>query len=142
MAQVQQGDTIKVHYTGKLEDGTIFDSSAHREPLEFTVGEGRVLPDFEAGVIGMNPGDSKSINILSEKAYGLHRDEMVISLKRGQIPENLQLEVNQQLQLAREGGPPIIAVVTEISDATVTLDANHPLAGQDLIFELQLMEIL
>ena len=142
MAQVTQGDTVRVHYTGKLEDGTIFDSSINREPLEFTIGEGRLLPDFETGVMGMNPGDSKTINISCEKAYGPYRDEMLISLKREQIPENLDVEVNQPLQLVREDGQQIMVTVAEISESTVTLDANHPLAGQDLNFELQLVEIV
>jgi peptidylprolyl isomerase len=143
MAQVKQGDNVKIHYTGKLEDGTVFDSSVTRgEPIEFTVGDGRLLPDFETGVIGMSPGESKHVAISHEHAYGPYRDEMVIALPRNQIPENLNVEVGLQLQLTLESGQPIIVNVTDISESTVTLDANHPLAGQNLNFELQLLEIM
>jgi peptidylprolyl isomerase len=143
MAQVKQGDNVKIHYTGTLEDGTVFDSSVIRgEPIEFTVGDGRLLPDFETGVIGMSPGESKNVAISHEHAYGPYRDEMVIALPRNQVPENLNVEVGLQLQLTLESSQPIVVNVTDISESTVTLDANHPLAGQDLSFELQLLEIM
>jgi len=143
MAQVQQGDTVKVHYTGKLVDGTVFDSSVTRgEPMEFTVGEGQLLADFETGVVGMAPGENKTVGIAHDKAYGPRRDEMVLTLPRHQIPGELDVAVGQQLQLTLENGQPIVVNVTEISDSDVTLDANHPLAGQDLTFDLELMEIL
>jgi len=143
MSQVKQGDTVKIHYTGRLEDGTVFDSSVTRdEPIEFKVGDGRLLPEFETGVIGMTSGDTKTISISHENAYGAYRDDMVITVERDQIPDNLELETGQQLQLVREGGQPIAVSVKAIAEATVTLDANHPLAGEDLIFDLQLMEIL
>lgn len=143
MSQVKQGDTVKIHYTGRLENGTVFDSSVTRgEPIEFKVGDGRLLPEFETGIIGMTSGDTKTISISYENAYGAYRDDMVITLGRDQIPDNLELETGQQLQLVREGGQPIVVSVKAIAEATVTLDANHPLAGENLIFDLQLMEIL
>lgn len=143
MSQVKQGDTVKIHYTGKLENGTVFDSSVmHGEPIEFTVGEGCLLPDFETGVVGMTPGDTRTIGIPHENAYGAYCDNMVITLERSQIPGNLEIETGQQLQLVREGGQPIIVSVKAVAETTVTLDANHPLAGEDLTFDLQLMEIL
>jgi peptidylprolyl isomerase len=143
MSQAKQGDTVRIHYTGKFDDGTVFDSSVTRgEPIEFTVGEGRLLPDFETGVIGMAPGGNKTIGISHEKAYGAYRDDMVITLERNQIPDNLEIEAGQQLQLIREGGQPVIVNVKAVAETTVTLNANHPLAGQNLTFDLQLMEIL
>jgi FKBP-type peptidyl-prolyl cis-trans isomerase 2 len=142
MAQAKDGDTVKVHYTGKLQDGTVFDSSADRDPLQFTVGERQVIPGFEDSVIGMSPGESKIVEIASDKAYGPYRDEMAITLGRNQFPEHLNLQVDQQLQLVREDEQTFIVRVTEISDSTVTLDANHPLAGEDLTFDIQLIEIV
>jgi FKBP-type peptidyl-prolyl cis-trans isomerase 2 len=142
MAQVKNGDTVKVHYTGKLQDGTVFDSSVERDPMQFTIGEGRVIPGFEDSVIGMNPGDSKTIEVSPDKAYGSYRDEMVITLGRNHFPEHLDLQVDQQLQIFREDGQAFIVRVTGVSESTVTLDANHPLAGRDLTFEIQLIEII
>ena len=142
MVQAKNGDTVKVHYTGRLQDGTVFDSSADRDPLQFTVGERQVIPGVEDSVIGMNPGESKTIEVASDKADGPYRDEMTITLERNQFPEHLNLQTNQQVQLVREDGQAFIVRVTEISDSTVTLDANHPLAGQDLTFDIQLIEIV
>lgn len=141
MAQAKAGDTVTVHYTGKLEDGTVFDSSANREPLQFSIGEGRIIPGFEQAIIGMAPGDSKTATIPSDEAYGPHQQQMVVVVEREQIPENVPLDVGQQLQIRQENGQPIPVIVTDISDAKVTLDANHPLAGEDLIFDIQLLEI-
>jgi peptidylprolyl isomerase len=143
MAQAKNGDTVKVHYTGTLEDGTVFDSSADRNPLQFTVGEGQVIPGFEDGVIGMNPDESKSIKIPSDKAYGPYRDELVITLGRDQFPKDLNFKVDQQIQLVREDdNQSFLVLVTDVSESMVTLDANHPLAGQDLMFDIQLIEII
>jgi peptidylprolyl isomerase len=115
---------------------------ARGEPIEFAVGDGRLLPDFETGVIGMSPGESKNIAISHKQAYGPYRDDMVIALPRNQVPENLHVAVGQQLQLTLESGKPLVVNVTDISESIVTLDANHRLAGQDLSFELQLLEII
>lgn len=142
MTQAKNGDAVKVHYTGTLKDGTVFDSSVDRSPLEFTIGERRVIPGFENSIIGMNPGESKTCDIAFDNAYGPHRDELVLVLERDQFPADLNVEVNQQLQFVQENGQTVIVRVTDISEATVTLDANHPLAGLDLTFEVQLIEIV
>jgi len=141
MAQAKEGDTVKVHYTGKLKDGTVFDQSAGKEPLEFTIGEGRVIPGFEEAVKGMEPGQSKTVEVSSEEAYGPRRDEMILQVDRSRLPEDLDPEVGQQLQSHQENGQTVILTVTDVSEQEVTLDANHPLAGQDLQFEIELFEI-
>ncbi len=141
MVQAQLGDTVKVHYTGKLGDGTVFDSSAERDPLEFSLGEGRVIAGFEEAVVGMSPGDSKSANIPADQAYGPYRQEMVMVVDRQQIPADLSVNVGQQLQIRQKSGEPIPVIVTDVSESKVTLDANHPLAGQDLTFDIRLVEI-
>jgi peptidylprolyl isomerase len=141
MAQAKSGDTVKVHYTGKLEDGTVFDTTTGRSPLEFTIGEGRLIPDFERAVIGMAPGESKSLQVASENAYGPHREEMVMTIARQDIPEGLNPQVNQTLQVQQSDNQPFVVTVTEVSEEGITLDANHPLAGKDLIFDIQLAEI-
>lgn len=141
MAQAKQGDTVKVHYTGKLEDGNVFDSSANRDPLEFTVGEGRLIRGIEEAVVGMIPGESKTIDIPSEQAYGPHRDELVVLVDKEQFPPDVEPEVGDQLQMRQANGMPVVVTVAETSDESVTLDANHPLAGKDLKFDLELVEI-
>lgn len=142
MGQVQSGDRVRVHYTGTLDDGTVFDTSVNRDPLQFIVGEGQLIADFEKGVLGMCPGESKAIKVTAEEAYGPYINEMVITLRRDQLPENLEVERDQQLQLMRENGPPVIVRVTAVAESAVTLDANHPLAGQDLTFQIHLLEIV
>jgi peptidylprolyl isomerase len=141
MGQAKAGDTVKVHYTGKLDDGSVFDSSVDREPLEFTVGEGQVIPGFEDAVIGMNTGDSKTTHIPAGEAYGLHRPEMVIEVERGMFPAEMDPQVDQQVQLRQSNGQSFVATITDITEDNVTLDANHPLAGKDLTFDIQLVEI-
>ena len=142
MAQVQTGDTVRIHYTGKLDDGRVFDSSLEQEPLEFTIGQNQVIPGFEQAVIGMSPGESANISIPADQAYGERREELVLEIERSEFPDDLKLEINQQLQLNEPNGEELIVTVTEIFDSSVTLDANHPLAGHDLNFDLQLVEIL
>ena len=142
MAQVKHGDTVKIHYTGKLEDGTIFDTSAKRDPLQFIIGEGQVISGFEQAVVGMNPSESKTVKVPADKAYGPHREEMISVVDQNKIPKDLKLELGQQLQIPQEDGQKIIVAVTNISESSVTLDANHPLAGKDLAFDIQLIEIL
>lgn len=138
----QHGDTVKVHYTGKLDDGTVFDSSTDRDPLEFTIGEGLVIPGFERAVIGMNPGDSRTELIPNEQAYGPHLEEMVVVVDRQQMPAEIEPSVGQQLEVQQPSGQVIPVVITELSDEAVTLDANHPLAGENLTFDIQLVEIV
>ena len=136
------GDTVRVHYTGTLDDGTQFDSSEGREPLEFTLGSGQVIPGFDAGVTGMEPGDTKTIQIPADEAYGPRRDEMMLSVSPDQFPEGMDPQVGQQLQLQQPDGQAVVVRVAEVTDDGVTLDANHPLAGEDLTFELTLDEIV
>jgi peptidylprolyl isomerase len=142
MTQAKKGDTVNVHYTGKLKDGTVFDSSVDREPLQFTISEGRILPGFEQGVIGMKPGDTKTVSIPADKAYGLHRKDLVLVVDKSKIPSHLKPEVGQQLKLNQPDGRAVPVRVTDISQSKVTLDANHPLAGKDLTFEIELVEIV
>jgi peptidylprolyl isomerase len=141
MAQAKHGNTVTVHYTGKLADGTVFDSSEGNDPLQFTIGAGEIIPGFEEAVLGMNTGDSKTAEIPVEQAYGSHRPDMIVEVDRNQFPEDLQPEIGQQLQIQQPTGEMIPVVVTDVSDATVTLDANHPLAGEDLIFDIQLVDV-
>jgi len=141
MVQAKPGDIVKIHYTGKLDDGTVFDSSVNREPLEFTLSGGQVIPGFDEAVLGMSPGESKTQKIPMDQAYGPHREEMVLEISRQQIPPELEPEVGQQLQVQQENGQTIPVFVTEVTESKVTLDANHPLAGEDLTFDIQLVEI-
>ncbi len=141
MVQAKLGDTVKVNYTGKLQDGTVFDSSENRDPLQFSLGEGQVIAGFEEAVVGMSPGDSKSVNIPSEQAYGPYQDELVIVVNEKQIPSDLSVEVGQQLQMRHSSGQAVPVMITNITDDKVTLDANHPLAGKDLIFDIELVTI-
>lgn len=136
------GDTVRIHYTGTLEDGTRFDSSEGREPLEFTLGSGQVIPGFDAGVAGMEPGQTKTIQIPAAEAYGPRREEMMLQVGAEQFPEGMEPEVGQQLQLNQPDGQAVVVRVAEVTDEGVTLDANHPLAGEDLTFELTLAEIV
>ncbi|MDV4343324.1 peptidylprolyl isomerase [Methanoculleus sp. YWC-01] len=142
MVQAKEGDTVKVHYTGKLEDGTVFDSSEERAPLEFTIGSGQIIPGFELAVIGMEPGEAKTATIPPEEAYGPHREDMTLTVEREQFPEDISPEPGQQLQVQQPDGRAAIVTVSDVSASTVTLDANHPLAGQPLTFEIRLVDIV
>lgn len=141
MSNAKQGDTVKVHYTGKLEDGSEFDSSKGRDPLEFTLGQRMVIAGFENGVIGMALGEAKTVQIPCAEAYGPVRSEMIQEVPRDQIPQSIPLSVGGRLQAAGPDGQPFTLTVKSIVDDVVTLDANHPLAGKDLIFEIELVEI-
>ena len=141
MVQAKTGDTVKVHYTGKLDDGTIFDTSADREPLEFTIGKGQLIPDFEQAFIGMNPEESKTIQIPADNAYGPYREDMVMKIDRNQLPAEIEPKVDQKLQMRHSNGQSTVVTVIEVSESQVTLDGNHPLAGKDLTFDICLTEI-
>ncbi len=141
MVQAKAGDTVKIHYPGKLDDGTVFDSSVNREPLEFTLSGGQVIPGFDQAVVGMSPGETKTQKIPMDQAYGPYREEMVVEIAREQMPPDLQPEVGQQLQIQQANGETVPVMVTVVTDSTVTLDANHPLAGEDLTFDIQLVEV-
>jgi FKBP-type peptidyl-prolyl cis-trans isomerase 2 len=141
MTQAQNGNTVKVHYTGKLENGEIFDSSEGRDPLEFTIGQGQMIPGFEAAVIGMKAGETKTAEkVPADQAYAYH-EELVMEVGRDQIPENLSTEVGQRLQAQQPDGQILVVEIVAATDDTVTLDANHPLAGKDLYFDLEVVEV-
>ncbi|MCI0697813.1 peptidylprolyl isomerase [candidate division KSB1 bacterium] len=142
MAQAKRGDQVKVHYTGKLADGQIFDSSVGSEPLEFTIGEGNLISGFEAAVVGMSPGESKNVAIPANQAYGPSRQDLVMVVERQQIPPSIQPEVGQLLELRHGENESLAVMVTEVSPTTITLDANHPLAGKNLTFEIELVKIV
>lgn len=141
-ASAKDGDTVRVHYTGELDDGTEFDTSTGGDPLEFTIGSGQLIPGFDQAVVGMSPGESKTVIIPAEEAYGPHRDELVQVVDRSELPADLEPEVGQQLQRRQEDGRIAVFTVIDVSESTVTLDANHRLAGQDLTFHIELVEIL
>lgn len=135
------GDTVKVHYTGTLSDGSVFDSSADREPLEFTLGTGAVIPGFDNAVTGMEIGDRKTFTIPAAEAYGAHDPRMVQDVPRSELPADLTLFIGMRLTASDNMGREIPLVVTELTDTTVTLDANHPLAGEDLTFAIELVAV-
>ena len=142
MARAREGDTVQVYYIGKLLTDDIFDTVVKRNFLQFTIGAGQVIPAFEQAIVGMKPGDSKTITVAADKAYGPYRDEMVQVVDRNQFPVDLKPEVGQQLEI-RQGDGKIVAVrITEVFESRVTLDANHPLAGQSLSLDIQLAEIV
>ncbi len=141
MQQVKKGDTIKVHYHGKLVDGTTFDSSEGREPLEFEVGSGMVIPGFDDGVTGMAVGEKKTVTIPADDAYGPKQEDMIMEFPKERFPAEMVPEVGMQLNMNNGQGQSFPVVIVEVQDAVVILDANHPLAGQELIFDLELVEI-
>jgi len=162
MAQAKNGDKVRVHYTGKLDDGSVFDSSegaknghggccssdscgcddAASEPMEFTIGEGQLIPKFEEAVIGLEPGQSAKVRIVADEAYGQRIEEMVAVIERSEIPADINPKAGDQMEVVLEDGTPMPVMVTEVTDTTITLDANHPLAGMDLNFDIRLVEII
>jgi FKBP-type peptidyl-prolyl cis-trans isomerase 2 len=141
MSVAKKGNSVKVHYTGKLEDGTVFDSSANRDPLQFTLGDGNMIKGFDAAVHGMNVGDEKSVTIPCTEAYGEKREDMMLDIPLEQVPEHIKPEIGMELSLQNQAGQPVPVKVTKIDEEKITLDANHPLAGKDLIFEITLVEV-
>lgn len=152
MAQAKSGDKVRVHYTGRLDDGNIFDSSEGfveesgdsrpGEPMEFVIGEGNLIPKFEQAVIGLEPGQRVEVKIPADDAYGQRAEEMVAVIERSEIPEGINPEAGQNMEVVLEDGTPLPVLVTDVTDTSVTLDANHPLAGMDLTFDIKLVEIL
>ncbi len=142
MSQVKKGDKIKVHYHGKLTSGETFDSSEGRAPLEFEVGGGMVIKGFDEGVTGMSVGEKKTINIPYNEAYGPRNPEMVIEIPKERFPQDLEIEIGMPLMMSDQQGQQFQVTVVEIKETAVMLDANHPLAGQDLVFDLELIEII
>jgi peptidylprolyl isomerase len=142
MTLAKSGDTVRVHYTGKLDDGTVFDSSAGSEPIEFVIGDHQVIAGFEDGVTGMEIGEAKTITIPFDQAYGAYDEGLLLEVPRAQFPDNITPEVGEALQLRQPDGDVVTVVISDVSEEAVTLDANHPLAGENLTFDLQLAEIV
>jgi len=141
MFYAAKGDTVTVHYTGTLSDGTIFDTSRDKAPLKFIIGKQEVIPGFEEAVIGMVRGESKKLTFPPEKGYGLSKQEYIEEIAKSTLPPNLNLTIGRQLEVTRQNGTKFYVMVTDLTDTTVTLDANHPLAGKDLTFEIEMIEI-
>jgi peptidylprolyl isomerase len=139
---IENGKKVKIHYTGTLDDGSQFDSSAGRDPLEFEMGAGMVIPGFEQGVADMQVGEKKTIHIPANEAYGERREDMVMDFERAQLPEGLEPQVGMGLQMQTPEGQAVPVQITAIAEESITIDANHPLAGKDLNFELELVEII
>jgi len=142
MAQVKEGDVVRVHYTGKLVNGEQFDSSVGREPLEFTVGAGQMIKGFDAAMPGMNVGEKKTINIAPEHGYGEKSEDAIIEFPKENVPEDMKLEPGMPLTLSNQEGQPFPVIVVEVKDDVIVLDANHFLAGQELVFDIELVEIV
>lgn len=142
MQQAQSGDTVHVHYKGTLTDGTLFDSSEGRDPLQFPLGAGMVIPGFDSGILGMSVGEKKTINIPVEQAYGPAQDDLIVPFNRAELPQDFDFHVGMQLNMHQDGSAqPIPVTVVQVTDEQIVVDANHPLAGQDLIFEVELVKI-
>jgi peptidylprolyl isomerase len=142
MRQAKINDLVRVHYTGSLKDGTVFDSSVDRQPLEFKIGHGVIISGFENGIIGMNEGETKVISIPPQDAYGPHRDDLVGIIEKARIPDNVTPKVGMVLKIRSPEGETIKVTVADVNETGVTLDMNHPLAGKELIFELKLIEVV
>jgi len=142
MTAAKRGDTVRIHYTGRLIDGTEFDSSNGGTPLEFEIGSGEIIPGLDHAVEGMAVGETQTVTIPAEEAYGPHQPEGVQTLPLDEVPPHIKLEPGLRLQAQRPDGQPVLLTVVGISDSEVMLDANHPLAGQDLVFELELVEVV
>ncbi len=141
MTQVRLGDTVKVHYTGKLGNGEVFDSTADKEPLTFTLGEGTVIPGFEQALIGMNPGEEKTVKISAIRAYGPYQKQLVVDVDKEKFVDEIEPEIGQRFQVSQPDGTKFVVTVLSIEETKVTLDANHPLAGKDLTFDIQLLDV-
>lgn len=142
MQTAKKGDKVKVHYHGKLTDGTTFDSSEGRSPLEFEIGSGQVIPGFDEGVTGLQVGEKRTVHIPAEQAYGPASDEQIVEFPRNQFPPDMTPEVGMPLQMSNDQGQTFQVVIKEIKDDVVVLDANHPLAGKDLVFDIELVDII
>jgi len=142
VAQAKRGDTVRVHYTGRLEDGTVFDTSRSRHPLQFTLGNGQVIAGVENAITGMNIGESKTTVIPVEQAYGPRRDDRIVTVKRDELPPDLDAKVGQRLELTQMDNKTLLVTVTNVTESSLTLDANHPLAGKTLTFDIELIDIV
>lgn len=142
MAQAKNGDIVKVHYSGKLDTGVLFDTSEGSDPLQFEIGSRQLIPGFEEAVIGMSPGEKKTVQIPPEKGYGRYRDDKVIKIDKKNLPEDIIPAEGMTLEICASNGVMVPVQITEIEGSTVTLDANHPLSEQTLTFEIELVEII
>ncbi len=142
MQKVQNGDVVRVHYTGKLVNGEQFDSSVGREPLEFTVGAGQMIKGFDVAMPGMEVGEKKIVNIAAEDAYGEKSEDAIIEFPKENVPADMKLEAGMPLTLSNQQGQPVPVIVVEVKDDVIILDANHFLAGQELVFDIELVEIV
>ncbi|MFQ5651935.1 MAG: peptidylprolyl isomerase [bacterium] len=142
MVCAKRGDRVKVQYTGKLMDGTVFDSNTGQEPLEFEIGVGDLIPGFENGIVGVEVGETKSILVTPEEGYGERDEEMVWEVSKNTLPDDVEPRVGVRLKSVHDDGMTLHLLITAVSEASVTLDANHPLAGKDLLFDIELLEIL
>jgi len=138
--KIKNGDTISVHYTGKLENGDVFDSSQGRDPLKFTVGAGQLIKGFDSAVIGMAVGDKKTVTVPPEDGYGSRNEELIVDLPKENMPKDMKIDVGMPLQLADQSGNPVPAVVHEIGETVVKMDVNHPLAGKTITFDIEIAE--
>lgn len=141
MTQVKSGDTVRIHYTGTLSDGTTFDSSQGRDPLQFEVGSGQIIPGLDKAMPGMTVGDKKTVQVPADEAYGQSNPEARQDVPRSEIPAEIPLDLGTQLQVQAPGGQVMPVTVVAVTEEVVTLDANHPLAGKDLTFDIELVEI-
>jgi peptidylprolyl isomerase len=141
LSTVKANDTVKVHYTGTLDDGNTFDSSRGREPLEFTLGQGQLIAGFEKAVEGLKVGDSTQVRIPADQAYGDVREDMIVEVEKARFPDDITPEIGMQLQINQPNGQPMPVLVKEVGETHIKLDANHPLAGQALNFDIEIMEI-
>ena len=141
MVQAQSGNTVKVHYTGRLDDNSVFDSSEGRDPLEFTVGQGQVIEGFDRAVLCLETGQSTTIRIEPQDAYGERHEQLVFNINRGELPQDIDPQLNQRFQMRNEAGQELVVTVTDLSDTMVTFDGNHPLAGKALTFDIQLVAV-
>ncbi len=142
MPQAKNGDTVKIHYTLKFDDGTVFETTIDHDPIEFTIGESQKIPGLEESVVGMSPGHWKTTKIAADEAHGPHREEMVLEVHRNEFPAHLEPQVGQRIQVSQPNGDKFIVTVTHASESRVTLDANHPMAGKDLTLDIHLIEIV
>ena len=142
MAAARRGDTVRVHYRGSLSDGTVFDASEGRDPLKFAVGQGQVIAGFDRAVEGMQVGESRTLTIPFAEAYGPHHDELMVTLDRAELPPDIHPEIGAEFEVNQPDQPPLVVRVAALTDATITLDGNHPLAGEDLTFRIDLVEVV
>jgi peptidylprolyl isomerase len=142
MPQAKSGDTVRIHYTGRLDDGTVFKTSCGCKPLTFKIGKSSLIPAFQQTVVGMKPGTSRTVKIVANEAYGPRHEEMVVAVHRNKFPENVQPSVGLELDICQQNGKVSLLKVIDITGCCVTLDANHPLAGKDVTFDIELVEII